>query len=90
MFVLLIPLNQGLKPGWESNLTSQFRIVCFADSIKSRIETDHYYGGYAECQAVCFADSIKSRIETGVHSALLWHFDQVCFADSIKSRIETL
>ncbi len=39
MFVLLIPLNQGLKlKSCSANL--QRSKVCFADSIKSRIETN--------------------------------------------------
>ena len=38
-FVLLIPLNQGLKQVGASSVPVTVS-VCFADSIKSRIETN--------------------------------------------------
>ena len=66
MFVLLIPLNQGLKPAL-CYCSDVFLIVCFADSIKSRIETENLFFGFIEHPIVCFADSIKSRIETFQH-----------------------
>ena len=65
LFVLLIPLNQGLKQTCI-HFDDVIESVCFADSIKSRIETKPLLINPQSRQIVCFADSIKSRIETNI------------------------